>query len=79
MRTRTSNFREPIFDVHPRFTSLAPVNFTCWKHHKSKSRILLRNYELLPLTNFEKILSYFNANRSQFIETTDFEHLISES
>jgi len=37
------------------------------------------NYKLLPLSNFDKILSYFNANRNQFIETVDFEHLISDS
>jgi len=75
---KTSNFREPIFDVHPRFTSLAPLTSLVGSTTNPNPGYYFGNYKLLPLTNFEKILSYFNANRSQFIETTDFEHLISD-
>ena len=75
---KTSNFREPIFDTNPRFTSLAPLNTFVGSTTNPNPGYYFGNYKLLPLTNFDKILSYFNANRSQFIETTDFEHLISD-
>src|SRR6266849_253404 len=74
----TSNFREPIFDTNPRFTSLAPLTSFVGSTTNPNPGYYFGNYKLLPLTNFDKILSYFNANRSQFIETTDFEHLISD-
>jgi len=76
MPTNPRIFVSP-FSTQPSFYFIGTDNHICRKHHKSKSGVLLRNYKLLPLTNFDKILSYFNANRSQFIETTDFEHLIS--
>ncbi len=75
---KTSNFREPIFDTNPRFTSLAPLTSVVGSTTNPNSGYYFGNYRLLPLSNFDKILSYFNANRSQFIETTDFEHLISD-
>jgi len=75
---KTSNFREPIFDTHPRFTSLAPLTSLVGSATNPNPGYYFGNYKLLPLTSFDKILSYFNANRSQFIETTDFEHLISD-
>src|SRR6266851_1512131 len=75
---KTSNFREPIFDTNPRFTSLAPLTSFVGSTTNPNPGYYFGNYKLLPLTNFDKILSYFNANRSQFIETTDFEHLISD-
>src|SRR5712664_1645923 len=75
---KTSNFHEPIFDTNPRFTSLAPLTSVVGSSANPNPGYYFSNYRLLPLSNFDKILSYFNANRSQFIETTDFEHLISD-
>ncbi len=75
---KTSNFHEPIFDTFPRFTSLAPLTSVVGSTANPNPGYYFGNYRLLPLSNFDKILSYFNANRSQFIETTDFEHLISD-
>src|SRR5258708_6500281 len=76
---KSSNFHEPIFDTNPRFTSLAPLTTFVGGTKNPNPGYYFGNYRLLPLTNFDKILSYFNANRSQFIETVDFEHLISDS
>ncbi len=75
---KTSNFREPIFDTNPRFTSLAPLTSFVSSTANPNPGYYFGKFRLLPLSNFDKILSYFNANRSQFIETTDFEHLISD-
>jgi TonB-dependent receptor len=76
---KSSNFHEPTFDTIPRFTSLAPLNTFVGSTTNPNPGYYFGNYRLLPLTNFDKILSYFNANRNQFIETVDFEHLISDS
>jgi TonB-dependent receptor len=75
---KSSNFREPIFDTNPRFTSLAPLTTFVGSTTNPNPGYYFGNYRLLPLSNFDKILSYFNANRGQFIETVDFEHLISD-
>src|SRR6266404_2260552 len=75
---KSSNFHEPIFDTNPRFTSLAPLSSIVGSTANPNPAYYFGNYKLLPLSNFDKILSYFNANRSQFIETVDFEHLISD-
>jgi TonB-dependent receptor len=76
---KSSNFHEPIFDTKPRFTPLAPLTSVVGGTANPNSGYYFGNYRLLPLSNFDKILSYFNANRSQFIETVSFEHLISDS
>ncbi len=76
---KSSNFHEPIFDTNPRFTSLAPLSSIVGSTANPNPAYYFGNYKLLPLSNFDKILSYFNANRNQFIETVDFEHLISDS
>jgi TonB-dependent receptor len=76
---KSQSFFEPTFDTNPRFTSLAPLPTFSGSTKNPNPGYYFGNFPLLPLSNFDKILSYFNANRSQFIETTDFEHLISDS
>jgi TonB-dependent receptor len=76
---KTSNFHEPTFDTSPPFTPLAPLTSFVGSTANPNPGYYFGNFRLLPLSNFDKILSYFNANRSQFIETTDFEHLIADS
>jgi TonB-dependent receptor len=76
---KSQSFFEPTFDTNPRFTSLAPLTTFVGSTTNPNPGYYFGNYRLLPLTNFDKILSYFNANRSQFIETVDFEHRISDS
>ncbi|HEY6268319.1 MAG TPA: TonB-dependent receptor [Candidatus Acidoferrum sp.] len=76
---KSSNFHEPIFDTNPRFTSLAPLSSIVGSTANPNPGYYFGNYKLLPLSNFDKILSYFNANRNQFVETVDFEHLVSDS
>src|SRR6266851_3101409 len=73
---KSSNFHEPTFDVNTNgLLSLTAVAGTT----SPNPGYYFGNYKLLPLSNFDKILSFFNANRSQFTEATDFEHLISDS
>ncbi len=73
---KSSNFHEPTFDVNTNgLLSLTAVAGTT----NPNPGYYFGNYKLLPLSNFDKILSFFNANRSQFTEATDFEHLISDS
>jgi len=76
---KSSSFFEPTFDTKPRFTSLAPLTQFVGSTANPNPGYYFGNYQLLPLSNFDKILSYFNANRSKFIETVSFEHLISDS
>src|SRR6267143_2040512 len=76
---KSSSFFEPTFDTNPRFTSLAPLSQFVGSTANPNPGYYFGNYRLLPLSNFDKILSYFNANRSQFVETVSFEHLISDS
>jgi TonB-dependent receptor len=76
---KSSRFFEPTFDTNPRFTSLAPLTQFVSSTANPNPGYYFGNYRLLPLSNFDKILSYFNANRSQFIETVSFEHLISDA
>jgi len=75
---KTSNFHEPTFDTNPRFTSLAPLSSFVGSTANPNPGYYFGNFRLLPLSNFNKILSYFNANRSQFVETVSFEHLIAD-
>src|SRR5882762_8938790 len=73
---KSSNFHEPTFDVNTNgLLSLTAVAGTT----NPNPGYYFGNYKLLPLSNFDKILSFFNANRSQFTENTNFEHLISDS
>src|SRR5258708_10676668 len=76
---KSSNFHEPIFDTNPRFTSLAPLSSIVGSTANPNPAYYFGNYKLLPLSTFAKILSYFNANRNQFIDTASFNHLISDS
>ena len=76
---KSSHFFEPTFDTNPPFTSLAPLTQFVGSTANPNPGYYFGNYPLLPLTNFNNILSYFNANRSQFVETVSFEHLISDS
>jgi TonB-dependent receptor len=73
---KTSNFREPIFDVNT--NGLLPLTAVAGTTNPNPG-YYFGNYKLLPLSNFDKILSFFNSNRNQFTENTDFEHLISDS
>jgi len=76
---KSSNFHEPTFDTNPSFTSLAPLTSFTGSATNPNPGYYFGNYRLLPLSSFDKILSYFNANRGLFKEATDFEHLISDS
>ncbi len=76
---KSSNFHEPTFDTNPPFTSLAPLSSFVGSTANPDPGYYFGNYKMLPLSNFDKILSYFNANRGLFKEATDFEHLISDS
>jgi len=76
---KSSHFFEPTFDTNLPFTSLAPLTQFVGSTANPNPGYYFGNYQLLPLTNFNNILSYFNANRSQFVETVSFEHLISDS
>jgi TonB-dependent receptor len=44
----------------------------------TNSNYYFGNYRLLPLSNFDKILSFYNANQSLFSEDFNFEHQISD-
>src|SRR5258707_14864273 len=76
---KSSNFHEPTFDTNPRFTSLVTLTSVVRSTANPNPGYYFGNYRLLPLSNFDNILSFFNANRNQFIETVDFEHLIADS
>jgi len=76
---KSSNFHEPTFDTNPPFTSLAPLSSFVGSTANPDPGYYFGNYKMLPLSNFDKILSYFNANRGLFKEAADFEHLISDS
>jgi len=82
---KSSHFFEPTFDTNPRFTSLAPLTQFVGNTANPNPGYYFGNYKLLPLSNFDKILSYFNANfnpnpnLSKFVETVSFEHLISDA
>src|SRR6267378_2277767 len=65
--------------TNPPFTSLAPLSSFVGSTANPDPGYYFGNYKMLPLSNFDKILSYFNANRGLFKEAADFEHLISDS
>jgi TonB-dependent receptor len=74
---KSQDFVEPTFDTNPTFTSLAPLSSLAGS--ATNSNYYFGNYKLLPFSNFDKVLSYFNANRGLFTENTDFEHLLADS
>jgi TonB-dependent receptor len=76
---KSQNFHEPTFDTNPPFSSLAPLPSVVGSATNPNPGYYFGNYKLLPLSNFDKVLSYFNANPGLFTEATDFEHLISDS
>jgi TonB-dependent receptor len=76
---KSQNFHEPTFDTNPPFTSLAPLTSFVKSTANPNPGYYFGKYPLLPLSNFDKVLSYFNANPGLFTEATDFEHLISDS
>ena len=73
------SFHEPTFTTSVRHASLAPLTSFVSNTANPNPGYYFGNYQLLPLSNFNKLLSYFNANRSLFTEATDFEHLITDS
>src|SRR5467141_4708089 len=79
---KTSNFHEPTFDINT--NGLLPLTAISGTANPNPG-YYFGNYKLLPLSNFDKILSYFNANfnpnpnLSKFVETVSFEHLISDA
>jgi TonB-dependent receptor len=76
---KSQSFHEPTFDTNPGFTPLAPLpTFTAGTANPNTG-YYFGTYKLLPLSNFNQLLSYFNANPGLFNEATDFEHLISDS
>ncbi len=76
---KSQSFHEPTFDTNPGFTPLAPLPTFTASLANPNTGYYFGNYQLLPLSNFSKLLSYFNSNRGLFNEATDFEHLISDS
>jgi outer membrane receptor protein involved in Fe transport len=76
---KSSNFHEPTFANTVSGASLAPLTSFTKSTANPNPGYYFGNYPLLPLSNFNSILSFFNANRGQFTEATDFEHLISDS
>jgi TonB-dependent receptor len=71
---KSSNFFEPTFDINT--NGLLPLNSVAGS--KTDPGYYFGNYKLLPFSNFDKIQSFFNANRSLFTEATDFEHQIND-
>jgi TonB-dependent receptor len=92
---KSSHFFEPTFDTFPSFTPLAPLtSFVGGTANPNPKYYLGGNYKLLPLSNFDNILSYFKTNydgtacpakpgdptpKGSFCEDKSFEHLISDS
>jgi TonB-dependent receptor len=71
---KSSNFFEPTFDINT--NGLLPLNSVAGS--KTDPGYYFGNYKLLPFSNFDKIQSFFNANRSLFTEATAFEHQIND-
>ena len=74
-------FHEPTFATNPNLAnpSLAPLASFASGTANPNPGYYFGNYPLLPFTNFDKILSFFNANPGLFVEATNFEHLITDS
>ncbi|HVS86912.1 MAG TPA: TonB-dependent receptor [Candidatus Acidoferrum sp.] len=73
---KSQNFHEPTFDTAVRNASL--VGLSAVAGSARDSNYYFGNYKLLPLPNFDKVLSFFNANRGLFTEATDFEHQLAD-
>jgi len=76
---KSSNFHEPTFDAILPLPHWHRLSSFVGSTANPDPGYYFGNYKILPLSNFDKILSYFNANRGLFKEATDFEHLISDS
>jgi len=78
---KSQSFFEPTFATNPNDASpsLAPLTSFVNSTVSPNRGYYFSKYQLLPLSNFNQILSFFNANRSLFTEATDFEHFISDS
>jgi TonB-dependent receptor len=76
---KSQGFHEPTFDTAVPGASLAPLTSFVGSTTNPNPWYYFGTYKLLPFSNFDKLLSYFNANRSLFTEATDFEHLIADS
>jgi TonB-dependent receptor len=72
---KSQDFHEPTFDINT--NGLSPLSAVAGT--ATNSNYYFGNYKLLPLSNFDKILSFFNANRGLFTENTSFEHLLADS
>jgi TonB-dependent receptor len=76
---KSSSFFEKIFDASPSaFSPLAPLTGFVDSLKTPNRNYYFGNYKLLPLINFDKVMSYFKANPSQFQEAFDFEHRIND-
>jgi TonB-dependent receptor len=75
---KSSFFFERIFDTNPPFTSLAPLTAFVGSIKNPNPGYYFKNYQLLPLSDYGKIIAYYNANQGQFTEATDFEHQIND-
>jgi TonB-dependent receptor len=75
---KTSNFRENIFVTSTLNASLASLPTFTKSLKTPDPGYYFSNYQLLPLTNYDSILSYYKANPGNFTEATDFEHLIND-
>jgi TonB-dependent receptor len=71
---KSQDFHEPTFDINT--NGLSPLSSVAGS--ATNSNYYFGNYKLLPLSNFDKILSFFNANQGLFTENTNFEHLIAD-
>jgi TonB-dependent receptor len=89
---KSSRYFEPTFDTNPHGTPLAPLTkFVGSSANPNPKYYLGGNYNLLPFSNFNQILTYFKANYAgaacytlptqpgSFCEDKSFEHLISDS
>ena len=72
-------FHEPTFTTTVPGASLAPLTSFATGTGNPNPGYYFGHYPLLPFSNFDKLLSFFNANPSLFTEATDFEHLITDS
>ena len=74
---KTSNFHESIFDS-TNSASLAPLSSFTKSLATPDPGFYFSNYRILPLTNYDSIISYYKANPGNFTEATDFEHQIND-
>lgn len=75
---KSSHFFERIFDTSTFRAPLAPLTSVVGSLKNPNPNYYFGNYQLLPLSNFDKILAYYNANTGLFTENTNFERQISD-